>query len=189
MKKLTKGALTMVLAGAVTFSVTNALLATPPAKQLKEKIASTITGDRKITDVTKEKTVEVQTPTTNVKDRQTKISHNIDSFQVALKNRNKSDRFIAANQPNTKESITNPAKANATTTTTPAAPTIPATSTKTTTPTNTSMTPTSTTTPTTTGANTPSTTTPSNYGQEVSQAAKEKAASRQDKKENNGKKM
>jgi len=188
MKKLTKGALTMVLAGAVTFSVTNALLATPPAKQLKEKIASTISGDRKIVDVTKEKTVEEQTPTSNVKDRQTKIAHNIDSFQVALKN--ESDRSIAANQQNTKESITNPAKANATTTTTPAEPTIPATSTKATTPTNTSTTPTSTTSPTTTGSNTPSTTTtPSNYGQQVSQAAKEKAASRQDSKENNGKKM
>lgn len=47
MNKLTKGAFAMVLAGAVTFSVTNALLVHPVSKRLAKETAFTITGDQK----------------------------------------------------------------------------------------------------------------------------------------------
>ena len=154
MKKLTKGALAMVLAGAVTFSVTNALLVGQSTKRLAEE-----NGDHKKADVINqaEKTVKDQIQTTNGKDVQTKLSYNTAAFQVALKNRNKSNMTIAAIQQNpeklTKTTITNLAYKNETTTATPAVATIPVTSAKV---------PLTTTTPTTTGAKT--TTTPATTG-------------------------
>ena len=159
MKKLTKGALAMVLAGAVTFSVTNALLVGQSTKRLAEENALTISGDHKKADVINqaEKTVKDQIQTTNGKDVQTKLSYNTAAFQVALKNRNKSNMTIAAIQQNpeklTKTTITNLAYKNETTTATPAVATIPVTSAKV---------PLTTTTPTTTGAKT--TTTPATTG-------------------------
>jgi hypothetical protein len=248
MNKLTKGAFAMVLAGSVTFSVTNALLADQPLKRLTKAIALPVSGDQKKADVISkaEKTMKEQTPTTNVKDGQTKLSHN----QVAYKNINKSVIAIKANKQNTiklrKSTTTNVAStkeattatiaskptgtttkrkttttvattkpatnAKAPTTTKPAtnakAPTTtkPATSAKaptTTKPTTSAKAPTtakpatSTKVPTTTkpatkptGSNTKTeTTTTTNRGQQVSQEAKEKAASHREQKENNVNKM
>ena len=82
MNKLTKGALAMVLAGSVTFSVTNALLADQPLKRLAKQIALPISADRKQADVINhaEKKVKLQTPAANVKD------HDNAAIQVSLKN-------------------------------------------------------------------------------------------------------
>lgn len=224
MIKITKGALAMVLAGSVTFSVANALLGDQPLKRLTKEIAVPISADRKKADVINpaEKKDQDQTPTANVKD------HDIAVIQVSLKNRNTNDTAVTAVQQNREKSsdrtttnTANPSETKTTkpvattipvkstkaptttrkptitktavtkSTTKPAAPTIPATSSKapptTTTPTAT-KTKTSTTT-TKTNTTTSATTTKTNRGQQVSQAAKEKAASRSDKKENNGKKM
>jgi hypothetical protein len=99
MNKLTKGAFAMVLAGSVTFSVTNALLADQPLKRLTKAIALPVSGDQKKADVISkaEKTMKEQTPTTNVKDGQTKLSHK----QVAYKNITKPVIAIKANKQNT----------------------------------------------------------------------------------------
>ncbi|HWO97599.1 MAG TPA: hypothetical protein VNM45_14960 [Bacillus sp. (in: firmicutes)] len=251
MKTVTKGALAMVLAGSVTFAVTNVLLGDQISKRLTEESALPMSGDqKKADDISQaEKTVKDQTPTTNVKDGQTKPSHDVPAFQEASENRNKIDTAAASTQQDTKKfsksHTTNLVSTNKTTTTTPAvatrpvtstkapaattapkpkgtstanatptpaAPTRPVTSTKapptTTAPkptetntTNTTATPAAPTRPATsakapatttapkpTGTNTASTPT-TNRGQQVSQAAKEKAASHQDEKENNGKKM
>jgi hypothetical protein len=221
MKKLTKGALAMVLAGSVTFSVTNALLVNQSSKKFTEENASTISGDPKKAGIISqaEKTVKDHTPTTNVKDGQTKLSHDIPAFQESLKNRNKSDMAIAAIQQNTKKfskrTTTNPANTDTATTTKPAATAISSTRAKAPTTTTTPVTtgtnttnvtttpvattipststkaPTATTTPTATGTNTTTSTNTktTNRGQQVSQAAKEKAASHEDKKDKNGKKI
>ncbi|WP_374721403.1 hypothetical protein [Peribacillus tepidiphilus] len=227
MKKLTKGALAMVLAGSFTFSVTNALLVNQSSKKFTEENASTISGDPKKTGIISkaEKTVKDHTPTTNVKDGQTKLSHDIPAFQESLKNRNKSDMAIAAIQQNrkkfSKRTTTNPANTDTATTTKPAATAISSTRAKAPTTTTTPVTtgtnttnvtttpvattipststkaPTATTTPTATGTNTTTSTTKTtstttkttNRGQQVSQAAKEKAASHEDKKDKNGKKI
>jgi hypothetical protein len=168
MNKITKGALAMVLAGSVTFSVANALLADQPLKRLAKEIALPISADRKKADVVNqaEKKVKVQTPTTNVKD------HDIAAIHVSLKNSNMAKAAIQTDREKSSDRNT---------TTTPAATTKPATSAKA---------PSTTTTPTTTETNTKSaTTTNTNRGQQVSQAAKEKAAIQRDIKENNGKKM
>lgn len=179
MNKLTKGAFSMVLAGAVTFSVTNALLSDQSSKRVVKEEAFTISGDQKKVDEFKRKTVNDQTPTTNGGDE-----HNNAPIQEALNN-NESDVAIAAIPQDTKRNAvvttTIPAISNTPTTTSPAAPMTPDTS---------ETAPTVTTTPETSGTNTPSAPKwPTNNGQEVSQAAKEKAASHQDNKENNGKKM
>ncbi|MBT2722784.1 hypothetical protein [Bacillus sp. ISL-46] len=222
MIKITKGALAMVLAGSVTFSVANALLGDQPLKRLTKEMALPISADRKKADVINpaEKKDKPQTPAANVKD------HDIAAIRDSLKNRNTNDTAVTAVQQNRGKSsdrtTTNPANPSETKTTTPvatsipvkstkaptttrkptttrtaatrsttkpAAPTAPATSVKapptTTTPTATKTSTTTTKTNTTTSA----TTTKTNRGQQVSQAAKEKAVSRSDKKENNGKKM
>ncbi|QIZ05472.1 hypothetical protein HFZ78_00715 [Priestia megaterium] len=220
MIKITKGALAMVLAGSVTFSVANALLG-QPIKQLTKEMALPISADRKKADVINpaEKKGQPQTPRANVKDRSV--------LKVSLKNTDTNDTAVAAVQQNrektsdrTTTSAANPrgtttikpvaktipvksTKAPTTTrkptttrtaatrtTTKPAVPTIPATSAKA--PTTSVKAPT--TTPTTsktstTTTSTSATTTKTNRGQQVSQAAKEKAASQSNKKENNGKKM
>jgi len=214
MKTLTKGALAMVLAGSVTFSVTNALLVEPSSKRVTEENALTVTGDQNEGDkITKaEKTVNDQTPTTNVQENETKISDDIPASQVTFKNRNQNDRAVDSIQQNTKKSskpiATNMASINKTTTTTSTATTTRTTSIKAPTTTTASK-PSGTTetsvatkpapvtkpaistnTPATTTTSAPGTnTTKNNRGQEVSQAAKEKGASNRDKKENNGKNM
>lgn len=214
MNTLTKGALAMVLAGSVTFSVTNALLVDPSSKRLTEENALTVTGDQNEGDkITKaEKTVKDQTPTTNVEDSETKLSHDIPASQVTFKNKNQNDMAVDPIQQNTKKSskriATNPASINETTTTTSTATTTRTTSIKApttttaskptgttetsvaTTPAPTTKPATSTKAPATTTTSAPGTnTTITNRGQEVSQAAKEKAASNRDKKENNGKNL
>ncbi|SMQ84876.1 hypothetical protein SAMN05444673_6138 [Bacillus sp. OV166] len=219
MIKITKGALAMVLAGSVTFSVANALLG-QPIKQLTKEIALPISADRKKADVINpaEKKDKPQTPAANVKDRPV--------FKVSLKNRNTNDTAVAAVQQNrekssdrTTTSVANPRGTTTTkpvaktipvkstkaptttskstttrtaairTTTKPAAPTIPATSAKAPTTATTPTTSKTSTTTTKTNKTTSATTTKTNRGQQVSQAAKEKAASQSNKKENNGKKM
>jgi len=212
MNTLNKGALAMVFVGSVTFSVTNGLLGDQsPIQLLVEEHSLSISGDLKKVDVTgqTEKKVKEQTPTTNVKADKTEPSYDIPASQAAFNNKDKSDMATAANQQNTKKysksTTTNPASTNETTTNS----TAPTTSAKapTTTPTSTRTNTTSATTnpaaptkvdtsakapttaPTSTGTNpTSATTTTTNRGQEVSQAAKEKATSQRDSKENSGKK-
>lgn len=113
MEKLTKGALAMVLAGSVTFSVTNALLVDESSKRLTKDNALIISGVQKKAEVIdhEEKTVKDQTPTSNGKDGQTKISHDIPASQEAF--RDKSDIAIADIQQDmekiSKSTTTNPA--------------------------------------------------------------------------------
>ncbi|MEH7306305.1 hypothetical protein [Neobacillus drentensis] len=242
MNKLTKGALSMVLAGSVTFSIANALLAEQPLKRLAKEIALPISADRKKADVVNqvEKKVKVQTPTTNVK------NHDIAAIPVSFKNSNmakaaiQTDREKSSNRTTTTPANTNEtttpthtipvtsAKAPTTTskststrtdttspttrpvaitkpvaTTKPTSTTKPATSVKapptttstkpksvTTRKTNTAATKTNTKNASTTKTNTKSaTTTNTNRGQQVSQAAKERAANRKATNENTGKKM
>lgn len=185
MKKLTKGALSMVLAGSVTFSVTNALLGDPSSKRVVEENAFTNSGDQKEVDEFKRKTVKDQSPTQNLRDEQTEPTQNNPPIQVAFNNNNESDVAIAASPPNSTQiaadTTINPANVNTATTTKPNTPT---------TPENNITPPPVTTAPDTSGTNTPNApTTHTNNGQEVSQAAKEKAEGRQGNKENNGKKM
>ncbi|MEH7085550.1 hypothetical protein V7139_22815, partial [Neobacillus drentensis] len=93
MKKISKGALAMVFAGAVTFSVANALLAEQPLKRLAKEIALPISADREKADVIKQAEKTNLTPTTNVKDHDRAVT------QVSLKN---SNLAAAAVQLNTK---------------------------------------------------------------------------------------
>jgi hypothetical protein len=209
MNKRTKGALAMVLAGSVTFSVINAMLDDQPSKRIAKEIALTISGIQKKAGVINqaEKTTKDQTPKMNGKDVQSKLSSNASAFQAD--NQQNNENF-------TENTTTNSANTDRTTTTAPAATTliattikapktttIPAatatnitseTSTTGTDPTSKSTTTIPTTTRTsTTNANatttTSTTSTTTSHGQQVSQAAKEKAASHQDKKVNNGKKF
>lgn len=188
MKKINKGALAMVLAGSVTFSVVTALLTDQSSKHLAEENVLTISEDQQKADVIKqpEKTVKDQTPATNVKDVQTKPSHNISVSQTDIQqNKEQFTKTTAINSANTDTTATTaPAAA------TRIAPSIQApTTTANTIPAATGNNPTSetkTTTPTTT--TTPATTA-TNHGQQVSQAVKEKTVSHQDKKETNGKKF
>ncbi len=233
---MTKGAFAMVLAGAVTFSVANALLAEQPLKRLTKEIAFPISADREKAIVVNQPEKKDPTPTTNVKD------HDIAATQVALKNSHPATIAVQANTkklsttnkapavtpvattvsvkntkaPTTTTTSTKPRTATISTTTKPrtnttsastkpATTTKPATSTKpaTTTKPVTSTKPVTTTKPvTSTKPTTPTTsaakpsskpttaaTTKTNRGQQVSQAAKERAASRKATKENNGNKM
>lgn len=187
MSKLSRGAFSMVLAGAVTFSVTNALLIDQSSKNVADETAITISEDEQKAEVTNEKAVKNQPPTTNEKDGQ--------AIQGAIENDSESVKTEAVVQQNIKKTTeaTTIKPANVNTSTTPvnknvttAAPvtaTIPA-------PVPKAPTTTTTPVPTTSGANTTGATKPTiNNGQQVSQNAKEKAAIRQDTKENNGKNM
>ncbi|SFB02028.1 MULTISPECIES: hypothetical protein [unclassified Bacillus (in: firmicutes)] len=212
MNKRTKGALAMVLAGAVTFSVTNSLLVDLSPKRLTKEIASTISGDPKKGDIISkaEKAVKNQTPTTNVKEDHSELTQDITSLQVAVKRENNSD--IKASNLDTKKlsssTTTNPTSTNETTSTirttsTKAPTTTTASVPKATKPTGSTATTVATTiratsskAPTTTTAPVPtankptnSSTSTTNRGQETSQTAKEKAASHREQKENNGKKL
>ncbi|MFB6466400.1 hypothetical protein ACE38V_06185 [Cytobacillus sp. Hz8] len=195
MNTLTKGALAMVLAGSVTFSVTNALLGGQPFKRLAEENPLTISRDLKKMDIDSqaEKWLQNQRQTTNKKDDQTKLSQDNHTLQLAY--RNKSDSASAATQQNTKKIIknttTNVASAKKAATITSVGKAKNETNTKAPMTKPTSSTETKTTTPPsrTSETNTSgTTTTTTNHGQQVSQAAKENAANR-DKTENNGKKM
>lgn len=217
MNKLTKGAIAMVLMGSVTFSITNALFADHSSKRIAEANAAIRSGDQKKADHKDlsskrlaeantlsnfgnqktaddinqaDKSVQDQTPTTDVKDLQTTASHKIAAVHEVLKNGSNSGIAVAA--------IGKSSTANSDRTTT-VKTTAPATNTKTnsnstateTTSTNSANAPTTTTTApgqskktTGTPGKTASTTAANNHGKQVSQAAKEKAASHQDKKGN-----
>jgi hypothetical protein len=200
MNTITKGALSMVLAGSVTFSVAHTLLGDQSSIQLAEENASTISKDPKKADFINqaEKVVKDQTPATNGTDEQPNLASNEAPIQVALNNQTESAVAIADIQQNTKEvtevTTTTPVNTNQTKPSTPAASSTPVTSTtsQTTPATSTPAPPAppappppTTSPPTTTGNNA---TSGANYGQEVAQAAKEKAESRQENKGNNGKK-
>lgn len=208
MNTLTKGALAMVLAGSVTFSVTNTVLVDQIAKRFTEN-AFTVYRDLKKADVIRpaEKRVKDQISTISEKESQTKLSRDIPVSHTAYKNGNKDDRAAAVIKQDSKKfnksAATNPVRTKETAATTPDAATVSAPSTKApikTTPSNTAETKekssaakheTSAKAPTTKpapmGKNTNSAAAAPPRGQEVSQTAKEKAASVQDKKENNGK--
>ncbi|WP_391559750.1 hypothetical protein [Robertmurraya sp.] len=114
MGSITKGALAMVLAGSVTFSVTNALLIDQSSKRINEENTLTVRNPIRA-DVIRQldKTVQDQLITTNEKEVQTTVSNDTDTFQVAVNNTNKNDSVIEATQQNTK-------KINISTTPTPA---------------------------------------------------------------------
>ena len=114
----------MVLAGSVTFAVTNALLVDESSKRFTEENALTVTGDQNEGDkISKaEKTVKDQTPKTNVKDNETKFSRDIPASKVTVKNRSQNDMAVDSMQQNTKKSskriASKPASINETKTTT-----------------------------------------------------------------------
>jgi hypothetical protein len=190
----------MVLVGAVTFSVTNALLADPSSKRLAKGHPSTNSGHQKIADNINQtdKTLKDQTPITDVKDTQPTLSNNIAAPQAVLENGNMNDQATAAIQKNTTTISATSTTASTTAPTINTAPVInteptintapvintePATNTapatNTTTNSNTTAAGTTSTKSATTTAPTTTTTAPTtNHGQQVSQAAKDKAASR-----------
>lgn len=201
MKRVTKGALAMVLAGSVTFSVANAMLDNSLTKQLVKENPFRITADRKKADIINKAAKKniAEKPTTNGKD------HEIAAVQASSKNSNQQNIEKSSSRTTTSAANTNvnttpkPVKSTKAPTTTskstttrtaatsattkPAVTTRPATSTKApTTSKPVTTTPTKTTTTTTTTTNT-------NRGQQVAQEAKATAESRRDTKVNNGKKM
>jgi hypothetical protein len=206
MNTITKGAIAMVLAGSITFSVANTLLGDQSSIRLAEEHASTISGDPKKADIINqaEKAVKDQTPASKGKDQE------IAALKVASNN---SEMYIATIQQNSssKNNTTNPSDTNKIITATPAVTTITSTSVKEPTTTTTTSTTlgsnaTSVTTnpettkpasipktaapPTKTETNATSTSsTETNRGQQVSQAAKEKAENQRELKENKGKNM
>ena len=204
MNKLTKGAIAMVLMGSVTFSITNAFVADHSSKRPAEANAAIKSEDQNkaghrdhsskqlaeantLSSGNQKKSVQDQTQTTDVKDVQTTTSHKIAAVHEVLKNGSNSGVAVAA--------IAKSTTANSDRTTT-VKTTAPATNTKT----NTNSTVTETASTNSTAAPTPTTsasgqtkktttTTAANYhGKQVSQAAKERAASHQAKKEHKAKK-
>lgn len=140
---MTKGAFAMVLAGAVTFSVTNALLVHESTKQVQKENDVTISEAPKQSDVInrEEKKSKAQISTPNVKDVETKPSLNPAAVQVAENNISISDtKTIAASSQNTegvtKTATTTSDQSNVTTAAPPSG-----TSSKGSTPTSTSTTP------------------------------------------------
>jgi hypothetical protein len=214
MSTLSKGALGMVFAGAVTFSATNALLVDQISILLTKENPISLFGHQDKADVISkaEKAVKDQTSRTKVKDDQTKISHenpastnetttttNVTtkpstSIKAPMKTTASAstgtNKTSAATRPAVKTKPQESAKASKTTTassptetTTTSGDTVPVATTKP----STSAEPQKTTTAPSSIGNAATETT--NHGQQVSEAAKEKAASNQDQKENNGKKM
>ncbi|WP_162990091.1 hypothetical protein [Mesobacillus foraminis] len=105
MSTRTKGALAMVLAGAVTFSISAALLVEESTKELIKRSASALNDNLKKTDMISgaEKTVNAQTPAVNDnKDVQTKLSSNPSALEKVPDNKNTSDAAIALVDENTK---------------------------------------------------------------------------------------
>ncbi|MFB3170119.1 hypothetical protein P5G62_023725 [Neobacillus sp. 179-C4.2 HS] len=204
MNTITKGAIAMVLAGSVTFSVAHTLLGDQSTIRLAEENAATISGDPKKADIINqaEKEVKNQTPASKGKDGE------MAALNVASNN---SDMNVATIQQNSssKNNPTNPSDRNKIITVTSAETTVTSTkeptitlTTPTTSGTNTTRvstkpettkpasTPTTTAPPTKTETNATSTSsTDTNRGRQVSQAAKEKAENRRGLKENNGKNM
>lgn len=206
MNTLTKGALSMVLVGSITFSVAHTLLGDQSSIRLAEENASIISKDPKKADIINQAEIAVkdQTPASKGTD------HEIAALQVAANNsemnaatiqQNSSSKNITTNTSDTNKIIT------ATPTVTPiTSPSVKEPTTKTTTPTTSGSNVTSVSKhpETTKPASTPTTAVPpaktemnatsissteTNRGQQVSQAAKEKAENNKELKENNGKNM
>ncbi|MBY0149052.1 hypothetical protein [Neobacillus niacini] len=206
MNTITKGAVAMVLAGSITFSVANTLLGNQSPIRVAEESASTISGDPKKADIINqaEKAVKDQTPPSKGKEQE------MAALKVASNN---SEMYAAPIQQNSssKDNTTNPSDTNQIITAAPAVTTItstsvkePTTTTTTSTTSGSNATSVSTKPETTKPASIPKTTAPpvktetnatstssteTNRGQQVSQAAKEKAENRRELKENNGKNM
>lgn len=200
MRNLTKGAFAMVLAGSVTFSVTNALLIDQSSKRINEENTLTESRNPIREDVNGQldKTVKDQSVTTNEKEVQTTVSNDTATFQVPVNNTNKNDSVIETTQQNTKKininTTPNPASTSeARTTTTASKPkgtnTLSSTAAPTESKTKTSIeeqpkpiaaTPTGTDSTITTNKT-------NNRGLQVSESAKEKNETQSDKKEGNGK--
>ncbi|TWD91624.1 hypothetical protein FB550_12166 [Neobacillus bataviensis] len=213
MNKRAIGALTMVLVGSVTFSLTNNLLSNQSTKQLNEvnnlpisdepKTANNLnSAEKNVNDqikgttdklTTENNTLKEQTPIMETKNVDTTVS----SKPVTLQAESNKTTAQVQNSTTTVRAASSATKTTAPVTTkTTTTTTNPKTTTKTA-PTNLTTTSSSTTTaPTnstsiasskTTTAPTNSTSITSNHGQQVSQAAKANAASRKDQKGNNGK--
>lgn len=174
MNKLTKGALTMVLVGAATFSTTNALLADHSFTQLVKGHVSTNSGHPKIADNINQtdKTGKDQTPITHVKDAQPTLSNNIAAPQAVLENGNKSDQGTAMIQKNPTTTSASKTVIAPATNTAPVTNMAPATNTTA----NSNITATASTKSSSANVSKTSTTT-TNHGKQISQAAKDKAAS------------
>jgi hypothetical protein len=202
MKGLNKGALAMVLAGSVTFSVSNILIVEQAFQRVSDEHPIIISRNLlKENGMNKgEATKNNPTPTAEEKapineNNSDRIDHQPDT--------NTSNRTISnpASSKKTETTKTSPQKATATTTpptnskvqkttTTPVATKTKTTSSATKPAENTTNPRVQRTTPTPapTGNTKSSTQKTTNHGQQVSQDAKEKAASHRDQKENNGKK-
>ncbi len=193
MNTLTKGALSMVIAGSVTFSIANTLLGDQSFIPLAEETAVTISEDPKKADMINqaEKALKDQTPPSKGKD------HEIAALKVASNNSEMNVATIQQNSSN-KNNTTNPTDRNKIITATSAATTVtsssvkaPITTTTVSTESGTNATSVSAKPETTKPSSTPTTTAPSstetNRGQQVSQAAKEKTENPSGLKENNGK--
>ncbi|PFO08509.1 hypothetical protein COJ85_03190 [Bacillus sp. AFS076308] len=205
MNKRAIGALTMVLVGSVTFSLTNNLLSNQFTKQLNEVNNLPISDEPKTTDnidsveknennqtkgtadkiTTENKTLKEQKPITERKN----VDSTVSIKPVTLQAESNKTTAQVQNSTTTIRAASSATKTTApvtTKTTTNQKTNTTTTSTKTTTktaPTNSTTTSSST---TTAPAN--STTTNVNHGQQVSQDAKAKATIRKDQKVNNGKK-
>ncbi|NLP50411.1 hypothetical protein [Bacillus sp. RO1] len=198
MKKLSRGALSMVLAGAVTFSVTNALL----AEYIAGDHALNILGNQVKADVTSEKTEKNQPPTTKGKEEQNKekpadtaaVPKNPHVAEAATQKETKKTTVEVAKKPAKKDATTSTSDSAGTSTKAPtppppvtAKPPVPAKPPEIAKPAEPAK-PVQTTKPKTTGNSQNSAATRiTNNGQDVSQAAKEKAERRQEDKENKGK--
>ena len=198
----------MVLVGSVTFSVTNTLLSDQSTKPLTQVNNLPLSDDQTTIDNNKpkEKSLKIETqksvgeevtqvkntvehpvpaPATNIKDGETTVSPKIVTLEAGTKNtkttaqiqRNTTKISAASSSAKTIVPVTN--------TTTNQKPTVGTTSTKTSTITVPKI---SQSTSTTSTSKTTTNTTKTNHGNQVSQAAREKAASRKEQIVNNGKK-
>jgi hypothetical protein len=200
LNKATIGALAMVLVGSVTFSFTNSLLTAHSTKKRVQTNSTTKFGDQKLVDGTTQsnKTVTVSSPTPNGSNIQTEQSLKTSVNQAEFNNGNRNEQPITVS-PNNTVKISSPTPSSSTT----ASTLIATPKTNTSSAGTTSTKPTATSVPTTnqntaqtsTTSNVPETTpaqptlattsTTTNRGQQVAQAAKEKAVSQQDKKVTN----
>ena len=191
MKKLTKGALTMVLVGSVTFSAANVLLGTHSFKLPKSGQQKTMAGTNQREQTEKnpilktadkinksEKTVKDPTPTNAVKNVQSTIPHNIVTFNVVIKTESKSGKVVAIVKKDTTSTVTTSATPNTTQSAGNKTTDLKATASGTTSTNSTAS----------ITSSAPTTTITANHGKQVSQNAKDTAASRKDMKDNNGKK-
>ncbi|MCS0671746.1 hypothetical protein [Cytobacillus firmus] len=205
MKSLAKGALAMVVAGAITFSAANGML--KATKLFSEEHSSVLSGIQQKSEVNRQIDEKSETNILAVQEnaKQETVTEDAPAFEESLKKEEKSNKMIVAVQTNTEISNRKPAvnpvsKAVSASNEKPSAPE-PASAPAGSKTTNEATKPeTSTKDPNTPASVTggSSTTSPAaktlNHGQQVSQAAKEKAESNRasqgkEDKENNGKNL